>query len=75
MAKERGWTPYGGEDGCMNWDDTLEYDGEDGFIGFAPPNAWNPIDDLKRYLEVLFDVDERVGYVTNDVWQDADGRW
>ena len=75
MAKERGWTPFGGEDGCMNWDDTIEYDGDDGFTGFAPPDAWDPVDDLKRYLELLFDPDDRVGYVTNDVWQDADGRW
>ena len=41
MAKDRGWTPFGGEDGCMNWDDAIEYDGEDGFNGFAPPDAWS----------------------------------
>ena len=34
MAKDRGWTPFG-EDGCMAWDDTIEYDGvTDGFSGF-----------------------------------------
>ncbi|MCD8021497.1 MAG: DNA primase, partial [Lachnospiraceae bacterium] len=43
--------------------------------GFAPPDAWNPTFDLITYLEVLFDADDRVGYVTNDVWQDGDGRW
>lgn len=75
MAKERGWTPFGGEDGCMNWDDTIEYDGADGFNGFAPPDAWNPAADLITYLELLFDADDRVGYVTNDVWQDAEGKW
>lgn len=75
MAKERGWTPFGGEDGCMNWDDTIEYDGADGFNGFAPPDAWNPASDLITYLELLFDADDRVGYVTNDVWQDAEGKW
>lgn len=31
MAKERGWTPFSGEDGCLNWDDAIEYDGADGF--------------------------------------------
>lgn len=75
MAKERGWTPFGGEDGYMNWDDTIEYDGADGFNGFAPPDAWNPAVDLITYLELLFDADDRVGYVTNDVWQDAEGKW
>lgn len=75
MAKTRGWTPFG-DDGCMSWDDTIEYDGvTDGFSGFTPPDAWDPAKDLITYLELLFDPDDKVGYVTNDVWQDADGRW
>ena len=74
MAKDRGWTLFG-EDGCMNWDDTIEYDGEDGFNGFTPPDAWNTTEDLITYLELLFDKDDRVGYVTGDVWQDGDGKW
>jgi RecA-family ATPase len=75
MAKERGWTPFGGEDGAMSWDDAIEYDGQDGFNGFTPPDAWNPVNDLITYLELLFDESDRVGYVTNDVWQDAEGKW
>lgn len=74
MAKARGWTPFG-EEGCMNWDDTIEYDGTDGFSGFTAPDAWNPCNDLVQYLELLFEPEDRVGYVTNDVWQDTDGRW
>lgn len=74
MAKDRGWTPCGGEEGCMNWDDAIEYDGADGFNGFTPPGAWNPASDLMTYLELLFDADDHVGYVTNDVWQDAEGK-
>lgn len=74
MAKERGWTPFGG-DGCIAWDDTIEYDGAtDGYSGFTPP-AWDPVGDLITYLELLFDPDDKVSYVTNDVWQDADGKW
>lgn len=73
MAKERGWVPCAG--GAMAWDDTIEYDGNDGFNGFAPPDAWNPADDLITYLELLFDKDDRVGYVTGDVWQDGEGKW
>ena len=75
MAKERGWTPFSGEDGCLNWDDAIEYDGADGFNGFTAPDSWSPSADLITYLELLFDADDRVGYVTNDVWQDAEGKW
>ena len=74
MAKDRGWTPF--EGGCMAWDDAIEYDGvTDGFSGFTPPDAWDPVKDLITYLELLFEPDDRVGYVTNDVWRDAEGRW
>ena len=73
MAKDHGWTPC--VDGPMAWDDTIEYDGNDGFNGFPPPDAWNPTEDLITYLELLFDKDDRVGYVTGDVWQDSEGRW
>ena len=75
MAKDCGWTPFGGEDGCLNWDDAIEYDGADGFNGFTAPDSWSPSADLITYLELLFDADDRVGYVTNDVWQDAEGKW
>ncbi len=75
MAKERGWTPFSGEDGCLNWDDAIEYDGADGFNGFTAPDSWSPSADLITYFELLFDADDRVGYVTNDVWQDAEGKW
>ncbi len=75
MARDRGWTPFSGEDGCMAWDDAIEYDGDDGFTGFAPPDAWSPTGDLITYLETLFDPMDRVGYVTGDVWQNVEGKW
>ena len=75
MAKDRGWTPFGGEDGIMGWNDEIEYDGKDGFTGFTPPDAWDPVQDLKTYLTTLFKPDEHVAYVTNDVWQDQDGKY
>ncbi|WP_368269617.1 AAA family ATPase [Enterocloster clostridioformis] len=74
MAKDRGWTLFG-EDGCMGWDDAIEYDGEDSFTGFTPAAAWNPVQDLITYLETLFLPDEKVCYVSNDVWQNSDGKW
>ena len=73
MAKERGWIPCA--EGAMAWDDTIEYDGNDGFNGFASPDAWNPVQDLTDYLSLLFNLDDRVGYVTGDVWQDGEGKW
>ena len=73
MAKDRGWMPS--TEGAMAWDDTIEYDGNDGFNGFAPPDAWNPTADLISYLELLFEPNDRVGYVTGDVWQDSEGKW
>lgn len=74
MAKDRGWTMFG-EDACMGWDDAIEYDGDDTFTGFTPAAAWSPVQDLIAYLELLFKPDERVAYVTNDVWQNSDGKW
>ena len=73
MAKERGWMPC--SEGAMAWDDTIEYDGNDGFNGFDPPDAWNPVQDLIDYLTVIFDSSDRVGDVTGDVWQDSEGKW
>ena len=75
MAKAHGWMPFSGEDGCLNWDDTIEYDGNDGFNGFDAPDAWSATQDLITYLELLFEPTDRVGYVTGDVWQNGDGKW
>jgi RecA-family ATPase len=74
MAKDRGWMPHPDRDQALNWDDTIEYDGMDGFNGFAT-EPWNPAQDLTTWLELLFDRDDIVGYVTGDVWQNADGKW
>ena len=74
MAKSHGWVPYAGKDEPMNWDDTIEYDGVDGFNGFSS-EPWNPAQDLIDYLKVIFEPGDLVGYVTNDVWQDRDGKW
>ena len=74
MAKDRGWTPFGGEDGCMAWDDTIEFDGNDGFTGFSQ-EPWDAAADLITYLSTLFDMDDRVAYVTNDVWKNEEDKW
>lgn len=74
MAKDRGWTPFGGEDGCMAWDDAIEYDGDDGFTGFSQ-EPWDAAADLITYLSTLFDPDDHVAYVTNDVWKNEEDKW
>ena len=28
MAQDRGWTPFAGADGIMDWNDVIEYDGD-----------------------------------------------
>ena len=73
LAKDRGWTGFN-NDQPLGWDDVIEYDGDGGFNGFDQ-TPWSPTDDLISYLETLFDSDDIVGYVTNDVWQDGDGKW
>ena len=74
MAQDRGWSPYTGTDGCMEWDDIIGYDG-DGYSDPDPTPGRKPTEDLILYLQTLFDPDDHVGYVTNDAWQDEDGKW
>lgn len=74
MAKDAGWVPYSGaKGGLMEWDDIIEYDG-DGMI-YDPTVDKSPTEQLITYLETLFKDDEYVGYVTNDVWQNSEGKW
>ena len=72
MAQERGWTPYSGTDGCMAWDDVIEYDGDS---QPDPVSVRKPTEDLILYLQTLFEPDDHVGYVTNDAWKNDDGKW
>ena len=74
MAKDRGFVAHVFEgDGCMTWDDVIEYDGNG--ITYEIPMSLSPAEQLITYLETLFKPDELVGYVSNDVWQDSDGKW
>jgi len=73
MAKAYGWAPSGPAS-AMDWNDVIMDDG-DSFNQYTAPETWNPAQELIAYLETLFDKDDFVGYVTNDVWQDAANRW
>lgn len=78
MALDRGYTPY--QDCELDWDDEIGsrekvlvdtnwLEGHELDI----PEHWDPAQQLIRYLETLFEPDERVGYVT-ETWE-KDGKF
>ena len=72
MAMERGWVPFSGADGIMDWNDVLEYDGD------SDPDLANtrkPTEELLLFLQTIYEPNDYVGYVTNDAWQTTDGKW
>lgn len=74
MAKNNGYVPHSfSGDGCMEWNDVIEYDGNGATYEIA--ETLTPTKQLIKYLETLFEPNEKVGYVTNDVWQDTEGKW
>lgn len=77
MAKDAGWTPadYGHE---LGWNDSIDKDYEiidkdwvEGTELHEPGDNWDPVGDLIRYLETLFDSTDNVGYVTES-WEKDD---
>lgn len=74
MAQDRGWIPFAGADGVMDWDDVLEYDGDKSDPDPVEPARKNT-EDLILYIQTLFEPGDYVGYVTNDAWQTDDGKW
>lgn len=74
MAKNNGYVPHQfSGDGCMEWNDVIEYDGNGATYEIS--ETLTPTKQLIKYLETLFEPTDKVGYVTNDVWQDGDGKW
>ena len=78
MARNAGWIPDRGHE--LGWDDTIQKDDlvivdkhyvEE--LEIHEPKVWNPARELSRYLEVLFDSSENVGYVTES-WE-KDGKF
>lgn len=79
MALDRGWKPsYGGHE--LDWDDEIST--EDYVVvdknwierkEVREPVEWNPAEQLIKYLEILFEASERVGYVTRTY--ERDGRF
>ena len=80
MAMENGWTPnYGHE---LEWNDTIETDSDRVVVDknwveereVYEPKNWNPVQELIKYLETLFEPGENVGYVMKS-WQNDKGKY
>ena len=82
MAKDRGWRPHS-DDGPsyeLGWDDIIgSRDGalvDKGWLEgreITEPVNWDPVKDITKYLETIFQPDENVGYVTES-WE-RDGKF
>ncbi|WP_416149408.1 AAA family ATPase [Salipaludibacillus sp. HK11] len=80
MAKENGWSPRSSHE--LDWNDEITYDDDYVVIDknwiegkeISEPKTWNPVRELTRYLETLFEASENVGYVTA-TWQTDDGKY
>ncbi len=81
MAKDNGWQPRGNknEERELDWNDEIDQEyviiDKNWVEGMEiqEPTSWNPVQEVIKYLETLFDVYENVGYVT-DTWQTEDGK-
>lgn len=82
MARDRGWSgKRAGHE--LDWNDEIQYDGRsfshsaDQLTRDISSNAddWNPVQDLIRYLSTIFDPNDKVNFVTDEVRQDEDGKW
>lgn len=69
MAKDRGYTPK--EFKSFDWDSEISFE-EGSFVSssnegipFHEPAIWNPVSEITRFLELLFDSTENIGYVTS----------
>ena len=78
LAKEQGWTPPFDPGRGFGWNESISLDGivldknwvEEMEID-TPDRDWDPVNDLVRYLETLFDSTENVGYVTRSFERDG----
>jgi len=82
MAKDQGWQPeYDKEGKELDWNDVIG--SKEDFVvvdknwlegkEVTEPFDWDPVGQLVKYLETLFEASENVGYVT-DSWE-KDGKY
>lgn len=79
MAMEHGWEPDRGHE--LDWNDTIQLDShvvvDKNWIEgkeVREPKHWEPVSQLIKYLETLFEAGENVGYVTRS-WQNEKGKY
>ncbi len=82
IARSQGWTPPESRGHELSWDDIIGP--RDGQVivsdtawveeaDIEEPRDWDPVADLVKYLETLFEASDNVGYVTS-TWE-RDGRF
>lgn len=85
MAKDNGWYYSKNEGHELDWNDVIGGSNvkEDFVIvdknwiegqEISIPEHWNPVKQIIKYLETVFDPSDNVGYVT-ECWQNEDGKW
>lgn len=74
MAKDAGWQMFA-NGGALDWDSEIEYDGTPASSHPVNCKALSPVEQLKTYLKTLFQPEDILGYCTNDVWKNEDGRY
>nr|WP_288975905.1 AAA family ATPase [uncultured Blautia sp.] len=79
MAMDNGWEPDRGHE--LDWNDTIQFDShvvvDKNWIEgkeVREPKHWEPVSQLIKYLETLFEAGENVGYVTRS-WQNEKGKY
>lgn len=73
LAKSYGWHPSSSSgDRPLDWNDMIEYDGDE--IPDRMAAKLTPVEELKLYIETLFEPDDTIGYVV-DSYQNEDGKW
>lgn len=79
MAMDHGWMPERDPGHELGWDDEISREGvvvDSSWVEgkeIREPEHWNPVQDLIRYLEALFEAGENVGYVTQS-WEKTDDK-
>ena len=80
LAEKFGWT-YGTSGHALDWNDTLTVRPDPTFFNEAekitikqPGSGWDPIEEIVRYLQILFRPEDKVGY-TFDCYVAEDGKF
>jgi len=85
MAKKFGYSPVKREIKAFNWDDEIEYDGDDRVIKdtawldtssiIEAPKDMNGPDELRRFIQALFKPEEIVGFCIDAEYDKDKNKW